>query len=224
MKKIVIANCNEILNSAQTELQEKYKAIGIQNKEDLNLEDLNLIKPDYIFFMHWSWIIPKSIYNRFNCVVFHMTDLPFGRGGSPLQNLIIRGYKETKISALKVDGGIDTGDIYLKKELSLEGTAAEIFTRTGKIIKNMIEEIINNPITPTKQIGEVTSFKRRKPEQSLIDNSINSIEGIYNFIRMLDADNYPHAFLETDVFKFEFTEAKINNSKELTAHVRIIKK
>jgi len=45
-----------------------------------------------------------------------MTDLPFGRGGSPLQNLIERGIKKTKISAIKVDGGIDTGDIFFKRD------------------------------------------------------------------------------------------------------------
>ena len=47
-----------------------------------------------------------------------MTDLPFGRGGSPLQNLIVRGYKSTKLTAIKVQSGIDTGDIYLKKPFS----------------------------------------------------------------------------------------------------------
>ena len=45
-----------------------------------------------------------------------MTDLPFGRGGSPLQNLIVRGFEETMTSAIKVTKGIDTGDIYLKEK------------------------------------------------------------------------------------------------------------
>ena len=82
---------------------------------------------------HWSYIIPKDIFNLFNCVVFHMTDLPFGRGGSPLQNLIIRGYEKTKISALKVTNGIDSGPIYLKKPLSLDGTAYEIMIRASQL-------------------------------------------------------------------------------------------
>ena len=49
---------------------------------------LEASNPDFVFFPHWSWKIPPSIYENYNCVVFHMTDLPFGRGGSPLQNLI----------------------------------------------------------------------------------------------------------------------------------------
>src|ERR1700744_965462 len=137
MEKIIIANCNETLDEFQRLLAKQYGAIIFKHKDDLSYESLNKIKPDYIFFMHWSWLIPENVYSNFNCIVFHMTDLPFGRGGSPLQNLIIRGYNETKISAIKVDAGIDTGDIYLKKDLSLLGTAAEIFTRAGEVIMQM---------------------------------------------------------------------------------------
>lgn len=224
MKRIFIANCNETLNEIQEELLAKYQGVGLKHKEDLNLVNLRSSKPDYIFFLHWSWIIPESIYKEFNCIVFHMTDLPFGRGGSPLQNLILRGYHETKISAIKVEKGIDTGDVYLKHDLSLMGTATEIFIRAGGVIKQMISEIINNEIIPAKQQGPPTYFYRRKPEQSLIDEHVNNIQSLYDFIRMLDAQNYPHAFLENEMFKFEFTNAQITNDSELTAYVRITKK
>jgi methionyl-tRNA formyltransferase len=224
MKKIIIANCNVILNEAQDELISKYNAIGLRNKEDLNLEVLSSVNPDYIFFLHWSWIIPEDIYSKFNCIVFHMTDLPFGRGGSPLQNLIIRGFSKTKISAIKVDNGIDTGDIYIKSDLLLNGTATEIFKRAAGVIKDMIDEIAGNEIIPTKQEGTPVYFKRRKPDQSLVDNNIKDVEALYDFIRMLDAENYPHAFLENEQFKFEFTNAQITNESELNANVRITKK
>ena len=46
-----------------------------------------------------------------------MTDLPYGRGGSPLQNLIARGFLETKISAILVEKQLDAGPVYLKMEL-----------------------------------------------------------------------------------------------------------
>ena len=224
VKKIIVANCNETLDEFQDLLAKQYNAIILKKKGDLSYESLRAIKPDYIFFMHWSWLIPEDIYSNFNCIVFHMTNLPFGRGGSPLQNLIIRGYSETKISAIRVDAGIDTGDIYIKKDLSLKGTAAEIFVRAGEVMMRMIEEIIKNDPTPVKQHGEPTYFKRRKPEQSLISGDIDSIECLYDFIRMLDAKNYPKAFIENETFKFEFTQAQIENGTELAAHVRIVKK
>ncbi|MDZ7775688.1 MAG: hypothetical protein U5L09_08890 [Bacteroidales bacterium] len=97
----LIANSNSILNKELKNHQTNDSFKIINKKEELSLELLKKITPEYVFFPHWSYIIPESIFNNYECIVFHMTDLPFGRGGSPLQNLISRGYKETKISALK---------------------------------------------------------------------------------------------------------------------------
>lgn len=220
----MIVNSNMILNDLQDKLILKYDGIAVKNKKDLNLDHIVKVNPKYIFFMHWSWIIPEEIFSKYICIVFHMTDLPYGRGGSPLQNLIINGHKETKLSALKVEKGLDTGEIYLKKDLSLLGKASEIFLRAGEVIGEMIDEIINTQIFPKPQIGTAVVFSRRTPEQSLISDEINNIEKLYDFIRMLDAENYPNAFLENATFKLKFTEAEIINENELKAHVRIIKK
>jgi methionyl-tRNA formyltransferase len=196
----------------------------IDSKKDFNLEILNQYQPDKIFIPHWSHIIPSEIFENHECVVFHMTDLPFGRGGSPLQNLISRGFKTTKISAIKVEQGLDTGDVYVKKMLGLEGTASEIFERSSFVIEEMICEIINEKIQPLSQVGEITEFKRRKPEDSNI-NELSDLEKVYDYIRMLDCDGYPHAFVETPNLKFEFINANFNENEEIIiANVRISKK
>ena len=51
----------------------------ISKNQDLTYERIHQINPGYIFFPHWSWIIPKQIWKKFTCIVFHMTDLPYGR-------------------------------------------------------------------------------------------------------------------------------------------------
>ena len=152
-----------------------------------------------------------------------MTDLPYGRGGSPLQNLILLGHKNTKISALQVESGIDTGDVYLKKDLSLNGTAQDIFERANEVISDMIVEIVKTKPVPIKQEGNPTLFKRRKPLMSNM-NDVESLDEVYDFIRMLDADGYPPAFLETSNCKFEFSKVSKQNDNTLEAYVRIIKK
>ncbi len=198
--------------------------ILINNKDDFNIENLKKINPAKVFIPHWSYIITSDVYDSFDCIVFHMTDLPFGRGGSPLQNLIVRGYKSTKISALKVQKGIDTGGVYLKKDLSLSGTAQEIFNRSVAVTNVMIEEIIENNLIPHPQAGEVVVFKRRKAEDGNLEK-ISEIEKIFDYIRMLDAEGYPNAFLETEFFKFEFFKADLNsNQTSILANVRISKK
>lgn len=192
-------------------------------KEDFNSSTLSKIKPERIFIPHWSYIIPEDIYAKYECIVFHMTDLPYGRGGSPLQNLILRRKTKTKISALRVEKGIDVGPIYLKKELFLDGTAQEIFERASDIIKDMIIEIISTNPIPKPQSGDIVVFKRRRPNENTIEQ-ISSPVVLYDYIRMLDADGYPKAFMENDHFRFEFTKAIIEEDNSVTAHVRIFPK
>lgn len=192
----------------------------INKREDLTVDNLNQLHPDKVFVPHWSYIIPASIYNDFECIVFHMTDLPFGRGGSPLQNLIVRGYKETKVSALRVVNVLDGGDIYLKKSLPLYGTAEEIYMRANDVIEQMITEIVKNNLTPIPQQGKVVEFKRRKPAESNIAE-LDSIEQVYDYIRMLDAEGYPNAFLECGNFRLEFSRASLKADNSIVADVKI---
>jgi methionyl-tRNA formyltransferase len=226
MKKIILLSEKERHLELFKYIQEKFKdaeCIYINKQHNFKLEELEKLNPDKIFIPHWSYIIPNEIHENFECVVFHMTDLPFGRGGSPLQNLIVRGHKNTMISALKVVEGLDAGPIYLKKPLSLEGTAQEIFQRADEVIKEMITEIVNNNPKPLEQVGDVVNFKRRKPHESDI-SSLKDPSVIFDYIRMLDAEGYPKAFIETDTFKLEFTQAKMDKNNNLIAYVNFIKK
>lgn len=211
----------DLCESLQSELGGSWHLIT--TKEELSKTVLDTINPEKIFIPHWSHIIPEEIWSNFECIVFHMTDLPYGRGGSPLQNLIANGHTETKMSAIRVEAGLDTGNIYLKSPLSLNGKAQDIFIRAKGVIYNMIVEIIKKNPEPQKQEGEITIFKRRTREDGNLEKLTN-IQQIHDYIRMLDAEGYPNAFLETDEFEFSFTNSKLNESNEIIANVRIRKK
>ena len=178
----------------------------ITEKDALDIDFIRNINPKYIFFPHWSYHISSDIYKEFECVIFHMTDLPFGRGGSPLQNLIVRGMENTKVTALKCVEVVDAGPIYLKTDLSLLGTAEEIYIRASKIVENMILEILSKAPQPKPQIGDVTLFDRRKPKDGNLKATKN-LDQIFDMIRMMDAKDYPLAFLEDDNFRLEFSRA-----------------
>ena len=194
----------------------------IDSKDNFTYKELESFNPNKIFIPHWSYIIDESIFLNFECILFHMTDLPYGRGGSPLQNLIINGHKETQLTAIKVSKEIDTGDIYLKKKLALNGTAKDIFDRSSNIMEIIIHEIIIKNIKPKAQEGIPTYFKRRNREDGNL-KSLKKINEIHDYIRMLDCDGYPPAFLETENFTFEFSNSNINN-KTIIANVRIFQK
>ena len=196
----------------------------ITRTEELTYDRLQAISPRYVFFPHWSRIIPGEIHEAFECVIFHMTDLPYGRGGSPLQNLILRGHQETRISALRCIAELDAGPIYMKQPLSLEGSASEIFLRAADLVQQMIEEIVRTEPLPKPQDGEPTVFRRRTPEQSnLREANLGTLKEFFDFIRMLDAPTYPLAYIEHGDFLLEFSDAQLSG-KSIDARVTIRRK
>lgn len=193
----------------------------VDSQDDLTDTFLAEFNPKFIFFPHWSRIIPKRVFERYTCVVFHMTDLPYGRGGSPLQNLIVNGVKETKISAIRVSDGIDTGPVYLKEPLSLDGSAEEIYRRASEIVfSRMIPRFLTGNIVAKPQEGPVVLFRRRTAEQSEITSDMD-LDQVYDQIRMLDAEGYPAAFLRFGKNRYVFKQVE-NIDGHLNASVQIM--
>jgi methionyl-tRNA formyltransferase len=222
MNYIIACNrpwCSEM--SARLEEQTGGGFHFIGEKENLTLDVCEEYKPTFLFFPHWSDIIPEVIHSSFECVVFHMTDLPYGRGGSPLQNLILTGHKETKLSALRCVAELDAGPIYLKEPLSLLGSAEEIYIRANRLIEKMILQIIRERPEPQIQQGTITTFKRRNPKQGDWSNAV-SLDEVFEQIRMLDAEGYPPAFVQVGPYKLEFTRAS-QKTNYVIADVKISK-
>jgi methionyl-tRNA formyltransferase len=203
-------------------LGKKSNWILMMNEEECVFHKINDLNPRYIFFPHWSWIVPDEIINNFECVCFHSSDVPYGRGGSPIQNLIIRGHKETKISALKMVKELDAGPVYCKRPLSLEGSAQDIYESSALIIADMMQWIAANESTPLEQEGVPVVFKRRGGDDNILPLE-GQLEELYNHIRMLDAETYPSSFINHGEFKLEFSEASLENDS-LEAKVKITKR
>jgi methionyl-tRNA formyltransferase len=166
------------------------------------------LAPRYVFFPHWSWRVSSEIVEGFECVCFHMTDVPYGRGGSPLQNLIVRGHRSTVLTALRMTADFDAGPVYLKRPFSLDGRAVDIFERVAALSYDMISEIVMKEPRPSVQQGDVVTFPRRAPEQSVLPQA-GTPNSVYDFIRMLDAPTYPAAFIEWGEWRIEFDHANL---------------
>lgn len=220
MRKIIIACSKDwFLKNQKKRLNEKF--ILITNKEKLKFENIKKINPSYIFFPHWSNYIPRKIYENFNCIIFHTSHLPYGRGGSPIQNLIRRGFKKTEVCAVKVNKKLDAGNIYCREKISLDGDLEKIFHRISVKILKMINLITYKKLKSKKQVGKVYTFKRLKPSDSNI-YELKNFTKIYNIIRSLDHKDYPKAFIKTKYFKIEFSNAKLLGNK-LRCNVNFLK-
>ena len=185
--------------------------IEIKTKNDLNIELLEKINPRYIFFPHWSWKVNSEIFERYECVAFHTAPLPFGRGGSPIQNLIIRNIDKSPVCALRMTKILDGGPIYASIQVTLDGTIAEIFSKIAVCVEKLIIKICQENIEPQEQSGDNISFKRL----TYADNELSSkytIKQLYDRIRMVDGLDYQRAYINFGQNKIEFTEAHLDKN------------
>lgn len=196
------------------QLSEKHKRkiILVKSPKKLKYNYIKKINPKYIFFPDWSWIVPKDIINDFTCICIHESELPKFRGGSPLQNQIIRGIKKTKSTAFVMTEKLDDGDIILQKNLSLSGSIKDIFERMKKNDFEIINKVISGNYKRRKQKGKSTIFKRRQPKDSELKDLNHSKDYLYNFIRMLE-EPYPNAFIRIGNKKIIFKSAKLKANK-----------
>jgi len=188
-------------------LAKKYKFVLISNKQKITYKNIKKINPKIIFFPDWSWIVPTEILTDYKCICFHESNLPKFRGGSPIQNQIVRGIKKTKTTAFVMTEKLDAGDILLQQDLSLSGSIDDIFSRMQQNDYEMIIKIIAGKYKVKKQRGTSTVYKRRKPEESEIKHLNFSKSYLYDFIRML-GDPYPNAFIKIGKRKILFKAAK----------------
>lgn len=188
-------------------LNSKVVVIDTISSQEEYLQKVNSfpIDIDLILFIGWSWIIPKETTDKYRCLGIHPSNLPFYRGGSPLQHQIINGVEKSKVSLMTLSSiKLDAGDIWIQEDLDLSGkNMNEVF---NNIVKSSIKMLIlffdNYPnISPKEQDISIGSyFKRRNLNQSklTLEQIQNmSLKEIYDFIRCL-TDPYPNAYLEDE--------------------------
>ncbi len=159
------------------------------------LEIINDLKPDVIVVVAYGKILPKEILEaaKFGCVNGHASLLPKYRGASPIQWCIVCGEKETGITTMLMDEGMDTGDILetVTVKIGDDETAEELFERLSVISADLMLSTINKlekgEITPKKQEGEATYAPIIKKEMALLDFNkpanelFNAVRGYYSW-------------------------------------------
>jgi len=199
----------------------------IQNKKELKdtLTLKNREKIQKVFFFHWSFIVPEIIFSNYECIVIHTANLPNGRGGSPIQNQISDNVVHSHVNALRMTGDLDGGDIYCRKPITLQGTLNDIWHVIAISSFDLIKSIVDLDIKCQPQAKPTSeSYKRRKDNKIPFEQDAN-LRQIYDFIRMLDGNNYPKSYVELGAFRLEFSRASycLDTSKIL-CDVKISKK
>lgn len=172
-------------------------------------------QPNLVLFYGWSKIVSNNIIDKYKCVMLHPSPLPKYRGGTPIQNQIIRGEKDSAVTLFFMNKNLDAGDIIAQEKISLDGHMSEILNRIISTGITLSFKLLNNDYTLKKQNdSEATYYGRLKEkdnEITLEELQTKDSEYLYNKIRMLE-EPYPNAYIKTiDGKKLYITYAKISN-------------
>tara|TARA_X000000368_G_scaffold241451_1_gene190678 strand:+ start:4801 stop:5454 length:654 start_codon:yes stop_codon:yes gene_type:complete len=175
-----------------------HKVIIIKERGNIDFSFLDILKPDFVLFYGWSWKLPSEVVSTHKCLMLHPSDLPKYRGGSPIQNQILNGILESKLTIFQVTNEIDAGPILIQRPLSLKGEMSEIFGRLEQCGLEATNDILKGEYEIEPQDNSKASYySRRNPSQSEITfeelRSASALE-IYNKVRCLQ-DPYPNAFI-----------------------------
>lgn len=158
-------------------------------KNDSTKELIYSLDADLIVVASYGLILPKDILTckRYGCVNVHPSKLPQFRGASPIQHTILSGQKSSAVCIIKMDAGVDTGDILLQEDFDVPkdiyyDQLCEFSSRLGaKLLVKALNNIDN--LVPQKQSQLNASYapKIKKEDGQIIWD--DHVEKIYNQVR-----------------------------------------
>ena len=176
-------------------------------------EEEDLSSADFCFYLSFSKVVSKSTLNLFrHNFVVHSSDLPEGRGWSPLTWQILEGKNEIPTVLFEASEKVDSGRIHLKQELKFDGHELidEIRAAQGTLIVSMLKSLIEgypeSLFNGIEQSGKGSYYPRRRPADSKIDPD-SSLRQVFLQLRVADNVNYP-AFFELNGHKYELRISK----------------
>lgn len=132
-------------------------------REPEYLEILKELNPDVIVVVAFGQIIPKTILElpRYGCINVHASLLPLYRGAAPIQWAVINGDKESGVTTMRMDEGLDTGDMILKETVPLaeDETGGSLFDKLSMVGADLL-------IRTLDQINEGTAQYEKQPADS----------------------------------------------------------
>ena len=182
------------------------KREGIKVYQPLKVRDEEFVKtlraynPDVMVVVAFGQIIPLSILKmpKYGCVNIHGSLLPKYRGAAPIQWAVLDGEKETGITTILMDEGIDTGDILLKKTIKIDTdeTSGSLFDKLmalgAETILETLDELEKGNLTPTKQGESPTAYAKMLTKAMGLIDFTKPAKELDCFVRGMDP--WPSAY------------------------------
>lgn len=174
----------------------------VKNNEEL-LEKIRKIAPDVICVVAYGKILPKALLEipKKGCINVHGSLLPKYRGAAPIQWAVLNGETTTGITTMYMDEGMDTGDMILKREVTIgkEETTGELWERLstigGEVLVETLKKIEEGTAPRTPQPADFTMAPMLKKEMAKIEWEEQTAEQIHNLVRGLNPIMGAYCFL-----------------------------
>ena len=157
------------------------------------LEIIKSLDADLIIVVAFGKILPKEILEsvKFGCINIHASLLPKLRGAAPIQWSIINGEKETGVTSMQMDVGLDTGDMLLKQsvEITENMNSGELHDKLSimgaEVLKETIKELKCNNLKPQKQDDSLSNYAPMLSKDLCPIDFSKSAKEVHNQIRGL---------------------------------------
>ncbi len=181
-------------------------------------EVLDEIRPDLIVVAAYGRILPEYILNypRFGCINVHGSLLPKYRGAAPIQRAVMNGEKETGVTIMKMEKGLDTGDMIYKVSTPIEpeDTAGTVFDRLAELGADALIKAIEQIVSGT------AVYEKQDDSQATYSPMISKAEGAIDFdqpaamIRnlIMGLNPSPGAFLDCGDYRLKLHEAYLGST------------
>lgn len=163
---------------------------------------------DFCFCLSFSQLLPSNIRQQFkHTLVVHESDLPAGKGWSPLAWQIIEGKKRIPVTLFEAVEEVDSGSIYAQRWIEFEGHELVDVLREGQaratqeICKWFIDHYPVSLSEAREQQGQESYYARRRPQDSELDPKKTIVEQ-FDLLRAVDNERYPAWFkIDNDLYK-----------------------
>ena len=170
-----------------------YQPLKVRNNIEF-IEEMKVLSPDVICVVAYGKILPKEILDipRLGCINVHGSLLPKYRGAAPIQWAVINGEKQTGITTMYMDIGMDTGDMILKESVDIgeDETTGELWERLsslgGRMLVDTLKLIEEGKAPREKQSDDFTMAPMLNKDMAEINWNEKSAQEIKNLVRGLN--------------------------------------
>lgn len=183
-------------------------------KDPAIISEIKNLEADAIIVASYGRILPDSLLHahKYGCINVHPSALPRWRGAAPIERTILAGDESTQVCIMKMDAGIDTGDVFLREDIKVppKVTASELREKLSILGAELLLATLENisQIVPKKQSSEgVIYAEKLKKEEGLIKWAQVSSEQVERMIRAFNP--WPGCFFEYHGEKIRILDSEI---------------